>query len=66
MLDSPGERFWDPAADGACFEAIKQGVHAGVTVQELDHNINDPEFSGAAAQALLEMLAGEKKAYGSS
>jgi uncharacterized protein (UPF0261 family) len=57
MLDSPGGRFWDPAADQACYDAIKQGVHAGIPVIELDHNINDAAFADAAADTLLEMLA---------
>jgi len=56
MLDSEGERFWDPEADGACFDAIREGVEKGISIVELDHNINDPEFSGAAAEMLLKML----------
>jgi uncharacterized protein (UPF0261 family) len=56
MLDSEGERFWDPEADGACFDAIRGGLRADIAVHEIDHNINDPEFADAAANALLEML----------
>ncbi|MGC9468397.1 MAG: Tm-1-like ATP-binding domain-containing protein [Anaerolineae bacterium] len=61
MLDSIGEdgeanRFWDPAADQACFDAIKRNVKADVPVIELDHNINDTEFADRCAALLLEML----------
>lgn len=56
MLDSPGGRFWEPDADRAGFDTIKELAHAHVTVRELDYNINDAEFSGAAAHALLELL----------
>lgn len=56
MLDSKGERFWDPAADRACFEAIRGNLRAGIPLLEDEHNINDPEFSGRAAELLLEML----------
>lgn len=56
MLDSKGERFWDPAADRACFEAIRANLRAGIPLLEDDHNINDPEFSGRVAGLLLEML----------
>lgn len=56
MLDSKGERFWDPAADRACFEAIRANLRAGIPLLEDEHNINDPEFSGRAAGLLLEML----------
>jgi uncharacterized protein (UPF0261 family) len=56
MLDSPGGQFWDPAADQACYNAIKQNLRADIPVYELDHNINDPEFAEAIAQTLLTML----------
>ena len=36
--------------------AIKQNLKPGIPVIEIDHNINDPEFSGQVAQALLELL----------
>ena len=58
MLDSEGREFWDPAADGACFEAIRSGAREGVPVIEVDANVNDPAFSGTVAETLLEMLAG--------
>ena len=57
MLDSEGERFWDPAADRACFEAISGNLRAGIPFLEDEHNVNDPEFSGRVARLLLEMLA---------
>ena len=56
MLDSEGERFWDPEADGACFDAIRNGLRADIPVHEIDHNINDPEFADSAANALLELM----------
>jgi uncharacterized protein (UPF0261 family) len=56
MLDSEGERFWDPEADRACFDAIRNGLRADIPVHEIDHNINDPEFADIAANTLLEML----------
>lgn len=56
MLDSPGGDFWDEEADRACFETIRKNLKAGIPYIEIDANINDPEFSGRAAQTLLEML----------
>jgi len=56
QLDSPGGEFWDPGADGACFEAIKKNLKPGIPVIEMDHNINDPEFADRAAQTLLDIL----------
>ena len=57
MLDSEGERFWNPEADAACYEAIKRNVRADVPVIELDHNINDAEFSSAVTHELLRLMS---------
>lgn len=56
MLDSEGERFWDPSADRACFDSIKNNLNSNVNYIEDEHNINDPEFSSLTAKLLLEML----------
>ena len=56
QLDSPGGQFWDPEADRACYDAIKRNLRPGIPVIEVDHNINDPEFSGQVTETLLEML----------
>jgi uncharacterized protein (UPF0261 family) len=56
MLDSEGERFWDPEADRACFDAIKDNLNPGIQVIEMDNNINDEAFSERVAQELLGMV----------
>ena len=56
MLDSAGGAFWDPAADAACFDAIKGNLRHDIPVIELAHNINDPPFAKAAADALLDLM----------
>jgi uncharacterized protein (UPF0261 family) len=56
MLDSLGGQFWDPEADKACYDAIKNNLKPGIPVIESDHNINDPEFADLCAQTLLAML----------
>ena len=56
MLDSVGGAFWDPEADSACYEAIKDNLKPGIEVLELSHNINDPPFADRAAEVLLGML----------
>lgn len=56
MLDSPGELFWDPEADAACYQAIRQNLKPGIEVIESDHNINDPEFADLCANTLLSLL----------
>jgi uncharacterized protein (UPF0261 family) len=56
MLDSPGGMFWDPQADQACFDAIKQDLKPGIPLIEVDANINDEAFSGKVAETLLQFL----------
>ena len=56
MLDSPGGQFWDPEADQACYQTIKDQVKPGIAVIELDNNINDPEFAERIAHTLLGLM----------
>lgn len=56
MLDSPGNPYWDPEADGACYDAIKKNLKPGIPAVEMDYNINDHEFAERAASLLLDML----------
>jgi uncharacterized protein (UPF0261 family) len=56
MLDSAGNRFWDPEADRACFDTIKKNLKPGIRVIEMENNINDPAFSEKVAMTLLDML----------
>ena len=56
MLDSPGGQFWDPAADRACYEAIRSHLKPSVPVEEIDANINDPAFAERAADLLVSMI----------
>ena len=61
MLDSAGKAFWDPAADAACFDAIKANVNPGIPVIELERNINEPPFAAAAAETLLDLMRQAEK-----
>jgi uncharacterized protein (UPF0261 family) len=56
QLDSPGGEFWDPQADAACFETIKNNLKPGIPVIEMDNNVNDSAFADRAAETLLDML----------
>jgi uncharacterized protein (UPF0261 family) len=56
MLDSEGERFWNPEADQACFDAIRRNLDSNIPLIELDCNINDEMFSAAATDTLLAMI----------
>jgi uncharacterized protein (UPF0261 family) len=56
QLDSPGGEFWDPEANDACFQAIKDDLNPGIPVVEINHNINDPEFADKAVELLLDLM----------
>ncbi|KZP12728.1 UPF0261-domain-containing protein [Athelia psychrophila] len=59
MIDNEGASFWDPAADNALFEALKNGVKCPVV--EVHSNINDPEFAEKAVSLLHEMVSTNAK-----
>ncbi|WP_390915525.1 Tm-1-like ATP-binding domain-containing protein [Pseudosulfitobacter sp. SM2401] len=46
-LDTPGQPFWDPAANKALFDALEDTVRPTANRQlvRVAHNINDPEFA---------------------
>ena len=63
MLDSPGERFWDPPADAAFREALRAGLRSDIYLDELDANVNDLQFADRAVALLLEMLDTKREIY---
>lgn len=56
QLDRPGAPFWDPAADGACYDAIRSRLRPQIEISEVDHNVNDPEFADLVTDRLLAMI----------
>jgi uncharacterized protein (UPF0261 family) len=61
-MDAPGQKFHDPAADAALFDALRQHIKPPVTLVELDLHINDPAFADAIADRLLASLPKEAHA----
>jgi uncharacterized protein (UPF0261 family) len=57
ILDGDGEQFCDREADQAIFDAIKANLKPGITVVEMDSNINDPEFAARAVEMMLDLIA---------
>jgi uncharacterized protein (UPF0261 family) len=56
MIAVEGQVFYDPAADEALFQALRENVdRSKVEVHELDMDVNDPEFALAMADRLHEM-----------
>ena len=56
ILDGEGELFHDPKADKVMFDAIKDNLNEGITVEEINVNINDPEFSAKAVEMMLDLI----------
>jgi uncharacterized protein (UPF0261 family) len=55
-IDVEGGPFYDPAADEALFQALRDNRPANVELHELEHNVNDPEFAIAMVDRLVEFL----------
>lgn len=56
MIDREGEPFFDPEADQALFDALRENIESNVRLVEHNLHINDPEFAGAIAEELLGLL----------
>src|SRR5262245_3639953 len=54
VISAPGQKFNDPVADMALFDAIKSNLRKDIEVVEMDCKINDPEFAEACVHALLK------------
>ena len=52
MLSVEGEAFYDPAADAALFDALRESIGETVELLEFDTDINDEAF----AEALVDRL----------
>jgi uncharacterized protein (UPF0261 family) len=56
-IDFPEKPFWWPEANQAFVDALKRKLRPDIPVILSQKDVNDPEFSGMVATALLEMLA---------
>jgi uncharacterized protein (UPF0261 family) len=52
LIATEGQVFHDPAADEALFGALRDHLDPDVDLQELDLDVNDPEFARAMADRL--------------
>jgi len=56
VISAPGQKFHDPAADKALFDAIRSNLRKDIEVIEMDCAINDAAFAEACANALLKNI----------
>jgi uncharacterized protein (UPF0261 family) len=55
-VDAAGQPFFDPDADRAFVEALRNNLPSRIPVIAKDAHINDPSFAREIARALLELL----------
>lgn len=56
VISAPGQKFHDPVADQALFDAIKTYLRKDIEVIEMDCAINDAPFAEACARMLLKLI----------
>ena len=62
MIDAPGQPFYGPEEDAMLFATLRENItNPLVEIIAIDANINDIEFSEAAAKKLVELLAAKKQ-----
>jgi len=57
-IATEGGPFYDPEADAALLEGLRETLTENVEVHELDLDVNDERFALAMADRLHEMVAG--------
>lgn len=56
LISAPGQPFYDPAADRALFDAIRQTLRADIPCEAIDCAINDPLFAQVCVERLLSWI----------
>jgi uncharacterized protein (UPF0261 family) len=55
LIDTEGQVFYDPEADKALFDALRENLAENVEVRETDRDINDPSLAREMADRLHEL-----------
>ena len=61
-LSVQGQSLYDPEADRAFIEELKETLRPEIVVRELDLPLNSPEFAIAVVEAFDELMQAEKAA----
>ncbi|MFG1627609.1 Tm-1-like ATP-binding domain-containing protein [Kribbella sp. NPDC049227] len=59
QLSTPGGVFYDPAADDALYQALRDGLRPGIDLHDFDTDINDPAVPATAVDLLATWLEKE-------
>jgi uncharacterized protein (UPF0261 family) len=60
LIDKEGQPFYDPEADKALIDSIRENLEGKVKLVEMDLDINDGEFAAEAANQLLSCLGNKQ------
>lgn len=52
----PGGPFWDPDADRAFLDTLRQAIRSDIPVLTYSYHVNDPEFGREVADLFVEMM----------
>jgi uncharacterized protein (UPF0261 family) len=52
----PDGPFWDPEADAAFRQALRDQLRADIAIHTYEHHVNDPEFGRLVARLFLELI----------
>jgi uncharacterized protein (UPF0261 family) len=56
MIATPGQPFYDPAADAALVDGLRETLGDSVEVQERSEDVNDAAFARAMSDRLHELI----------
>src|SRR5829696_39645 len=56
LADAEGGELWDPEADRAFIDALRDGLRPGAAYEEVDAHVDDPKFAGLVADRYLSMV----------
>ncbi len=52
----PGGPFWDPEADAAFRDLLREELRDDIPISTHDHHVNDPEFGRLVARLFLDLI----------
>ena len=56
----PDGSFWNPDADAAFLETLREEIREGVPVMTFERHVNDPQFGREVADLFIEMMSKER------
>lgn len=62
----PDGPFWNPSADAAFLETLREGLPEEIPIETLDLHVNDPAFGEAVADRFAQLIAEEHSPDGRS